>query len=420
MKLLLVLAVLLLRQSEDIQDLQHKNAAIRKAAAVKLGLKRDTRAVWYLIEGLKDADPEVRDACHVSLQQITGQKMDPIYKMWKDWWDEEGSKRYGNADVKEDVARGKVEIQKMVDDATTRIREDLREVRRDMGDTQGKVNIVLIGVIIVAVFFVGLMLYFAVHVGSKIKEWKELVKQADFYIKESRVVTERVDKILDELEKKKTELLEFYKKLKEGAEEEISRYSDLLQQNSDHRLREEVMELRQKAEKELEQTLSELKNALDHEMRKIAGSHKERIDREVKEEFAQFQKEVKAHSLFLEATFYFTNHRYDDAIFAYRKVLELRPDHYIAMIQIGDVYREMMKYDEAIEHYEKALKIAPNDTRACYAMAAAYAKKKDKKRMIEFLGLAFKDDGEFKDEALNDPAFREFWNDPEFKDLAEA
>ena len=32
---------------------------------------------------------------------------------------------------------------------------------------------------------------------------------------------------------------------------------------------------------------------------------------------------------------------------------------------------------------------------------------------------AIANDGEFKDEALNDAAFRDYWNDPAFKDMAE-
>ena len=46
---------------------------------------------------------------------------------------------------------------------------------------------------------------------------------------------------------KKLDILEFVKKLKEEKEAEIERFSDLLQQNTDHKLREEVMALRQKA-----------------------------------------------------------------------------------------------------------------------------------------------------------------------------
>jgi hypothetical protein len=36
------------------------------------------------------------------------------------------------------------------------------------------------------------------------------------------------------------------------------------------------------------------------------------------------------------------------------------------------------------------------------------------------LGRAIANDGETKDEALNDTLFKAYWEDPEFKDLAES
>ena len=41
-------------------------------------------------------------------------------------------------------------------------------------------------------------------------------------------------------------------------------------------------------------------------------------------------------------------------------------------------------------------------------------------KMIEKLELCVATDKELKDEALNDAAFRDYWNDPRFRDLCEA
>ena len=51
--------------------------------------------------------------------------------------------------------------------------------------------------------------------------------------------------------------------------------------------------------------------------------------------------------------------------------------------------------------------------------AATYALLKQKDKMLETLSRAIANDGEYKDEALNDAAFRNYWNDPAFKDIAE-
>jgi tetratricopeptide (TPR) repeat protein len=87
---------------------------------------------------------------------------------------------------------------------------------------------------------------------------------------------------------------------------------------------------------------------------------------------------------------------------------------------MGTAYRELMRYDEALEAYQKAIELDPEDPSSYYNMAATYARLRKRDKMLETLNLAIKNDGEFKDEALNDPAFRDYWNDPSFKDLAEA
>ena len=72
-----------------------------------------------------------------------------------------------------------------------------------------------------------------------------------------------------------------------------------------------------------------------------------------------------------------------------------------------------------IESYQKALELSPNSPVALYNLAATFAVLRRKDKMIEALSRAIANDGEYKDEALNDPAFREYWNDRAFKDVAE-
>jgi tetratricopeptide (TPR) repeat protein len=264
------------------------------------------------------------------------------------------------------------------------------------------------------------MIYFVGHVSSRIKEWKELMRQSDGYLKEGKQITERVDAILDEIDTKKNDLLDFYGKLKDDSEDEISRYADALQQKSDHRLREEVMDLRQKAEKELGATLGEMKTQLEHEVRRQMENQRKKFDSESGEAQKKFLQDVEAHRLLMEGVFYATHRRFDEAIKTYRRLLAVRPDHAPAWVRLGDVHRELAQFDAAEEAYRKALESAPQDPRACYSLAALFAKRKNRDRMLEFLTRAVANDGEFKDEALNDEAFRDFWNDPAFKDLAEA
>src|SRR6185436_10989414 len=187
----------------------------------------------------REPDDAVRGAAVDALERLTGVKGNgPDYTKWHKWWETDGKKQYGSARF--DASQIKDQVESKIKEVDDKTREAKNEIR-----------ILSITVAIIATAFVLVMIYFVGHVSSKLKEWKELVRQAGVYIEESQQITKRTDRVLEELEAKKLDILEFVKKLKEEKEAEIERFSDLLQQNTDHKLREEVMELRQKAEKEL-------------------------------------------------------------------------------------------------------------------------------------------------------------------------
>src|SRR5205823_5648280 len=151
------------------------------------------------------------------------------------------------------------------------VQAKIKEVDDKTREAKNEIRILTIVVAIIATAFVLVMIYFVGHVSSKLKEWKELVRQAGVYIEESQQVTKRTDRVLEELEAKKLDILEFIKNLKEEKETEIERYNDLLQQNTEHKMREEVMALRQKAEKELEETLGQLRQQIELDVRRMGG-----------------------------------------------------------------------------------------------------------------------------------------------------
>ena len=53
--------------------------------------------------------------------------------------------------------------------------------------------------------------------------------------------------------------------------------------------------------------------------------------------------------------------KYDQAIEAYKKAIEISPDDHIAYYNLGNAYDEQDKYEEAIEAYNKAIEIMSND-----------------------------------------------------------
>ena len=406
----LILSLLLLVQSDEINNLRDVNATVRRNAISTIAEKRIESAIRPLIDLLaRETDDSVRNAAVDALDRMTGagRANGPDFMKWQKWWEEEGKKRFGTVNYSESSINQRVEgMIKAVDEKT---REAKNEIR-----------ILSITVAIIATAFVLVMIYFVGHVSSKLKEWKELVRQAGVYIEESQQITKRTDRVLEELEAKKLDILEFVKKLKEEKENEIERFGDLLQQNTDHKLREEVMALRQKADKELEETYAQLKQQSELEVRRMGGDQKEKLDKDFSSQHDRFKKEVEAHTLFLQASFAHSHGKPEEALKIYRKLTSLKPDHQVGWEKMGTALRELMRYDEALEAYQKASELDPEDPSTYYNMAATYARMRKREKMLETLNLAIKNDGEFKDEALNDPAFRDYWNDPSFKDLAEA
>ncbi len=401
--LLLALAGLL--QGDEIANLRDVSPTVRKNACSTLAEKRSQVAIRPLIELLaRETDAAVRDAALAALQTLSGEKgFGADTAQWLAWWEKTGQKSVGITSISEE-----------------RLNAAVNAAEGKAKDAKNEIRILAITVAIVATSFVLVMIYFVGHVSSKLKEWKELVKQAGVYIEESQQITKRTDRVLEELEAKKLDILEFVKKLKEEKEAEIERYGDLLQQNTEHKLREEVMALRQKAEKELEETMATLRSQVEMELRRMGGDQKERVEKDFKLHHERFLKEVESHTLFLQASFSHSQGRLEEALKTYRGLVALKPDHQVAWHKMGTAYRELMRLDEAIESYTKAVELLPTDSATYYQLAGTWARLRRRDKMLEALTLAIKNDAAFKDEALNDPAFRDYWNDPAFKDVAEA
>lgn len=63
----------------------------------------------------------------------------------------------------------------------------------------------------------------------------------------------------------------------------------------------------------------------------------------------------------------------DNAIYNFKKALELDPRSHIPYNGIGEVYRDNIKdRDEAINWYRKALEVKPNERKACYGLGYCY------------------------------------------------
>lgn len=387
-----------LAQSDEetvlVNSLRDKDPEVRKGAARVLAVYRLPETVEALVKAAQDEkDPAVLKEVLGALRATTNRDEGDDPKKWEAWFEKEGGR-----------------FEKTIS----------LSARRELSSARTFSILSFVFNILLFLIVVGGLIAFGAMASNRMKAMKEVTKSAETLIAEGNEVQRKSGGILDGLDSKKSEMMTFFSKLKDENEGEIERYSDMLEQNVEHRMREITMQLREKAEKELEQTFNELKGEIAHRVKSASEEQKEVLIRELTNRQQRFIADVEAHTLFLEASFYYISGKLQDALRVYKKLLALKPDHYIAWNNYGTILRDLLRFDEAMESYQKALDLSPDNAGVLYLFATVYAMQKKKDKMMEYLKRSITFDAEFKDEALNDKAFREYWEDPEFKDVAEA
>ena len=116
----------------------------------------------------------------------------------------------------------------------------------------------------------------------------------------------------------------------------------------------------------------------------------------------------------LEGNQYYQKYKFEKAIEAYEKAIEIDLDSDIACYNIGLAYAKLSKFEKAIEAYEKAIEIKPDSHEAYYNMGVAYFRlgkyqkeieaykkaieiKPDSHEAYDNMGAAYTELGEFKE-----------------------
>ena len=221
----------------------HKDPEMRENAAAMLGTLKVKSAVKPLIDSLSDENDNVPVAAHKSLIKITRQNLPIQSDQWLEWWERSGMTVYDN------VASGS----------------------QEMGKLKSYLNVAFIVMILELVFIILFIIVFSFMGGAKIKEMKEINRRAETYISDADGVSKRFEELFQEIEKRRNDLNIFFNKLREDNQTEIERFTDLIQQNIEHQLREAGRVLREKSEAELKQTLVMLKEDLGNLVRKTVA-----------------------------------------------------------------------------------------------------------------------------------------------------
>jgi tetratricopeptide (TPR) repeat protein len=90
----------------------------------------------------------------------------------------------------------------------------------------------------------------------------------------------------------------------------------------------------------------------------------------------------------------------DEAIQQFQQALQLDPDHFIALENLGNAYRQAKRWDDAKATLQRALQLNPDNAEANYALGMVYAQTDDADRAYEYLKKAVAEKPAYP-EALN-------------------
>ena len=109
----------------------------------------------------------------------------------------------------------------------------------------------------------------------------------------------------------------------------------------------------------------------------------------------------------------------DQAIAAFRRVIELNPAYARAQYNLGTLLLRAMDYEAALQPLGEAIRLDPQSSDAFYNLAATYASLEEKENALQHLARAIVLKPALASTAQRDPDFQSLHADPEFVALTQ-
>lgn len=109
--------------------------------------------------------------------------------------------------------------------------------------------------------------------------------------------------------------------------------------------------------------------------------------------------------------------RLDEAYDSADKAIKLKPKDSFNWSVMGSVLYYMGKLDDSVQALKKCVEYNPENGSAWYNISCIYALKKDKHNLLYYLGRAIAIDSTYKNKAKEDKDFKDYYDDPDFKQL---
>jgi tetratricopeptide (TPR) repeat protein len=110
---------------------------------------------------------------------------------------------------------------------------------------------------------------------------------------------------------------------------------------------------------------------------------------------------------------------YQEALAAYDKAIELKPDYPEAWFNKGNTLAELKRPEEALAAYDKAIELKPDFPEAWFNKACLYSLNRDTKLAVQNLKRSIEIDTINREKAKTDSAFDNIRDEQEFKQLIE-
>ena len=96
------------------------------------------------------------------------------------------------------------------------------------------------------------------------------------------------------------------------------------------------------------------------------------------------EKKFSLDQLFKNAVNFHTNGKIIEAKNIYENILKVKPDHFLALGNLGIVFSQLKESKKAVELFNEAIKINPRYAEAYYNLGNIYRESADYKKSIEF------------------------------------
>jgi tetratricopeptide (TPR) repeat protein len=97
---------------------------------------------------------------------------------------------------------------------------------------------------------------------------------------------------------------------------------------------------------------------------------------------------LKADDYLIRGSNYFGNHRFEEAILAFKKAIELKPDYTKAWFNIGVAHGELGKQEEAVRDFEKVIELKPDSPQGWCNKGVALTKLNKHREALPFFDKA--------------------------------